>query len=189
MAQTFFYHTSLSSVSLIYWGFIFDLFPGPFLSYYVINMKINNYTIIYIVMYIYMRSLSKSFVICFLFKHLSNNSTLVTDSIDHIISIIINYITSLEFFNEMFRNNPYRPTSSMIYDLISHRRLAKKYYRQYFDFYLLEYKWSTAMMISNQTSFRLNLSDRLSSFYVMFWQTFWCFFEEKCKKCNLARKK
>ena len=90
-----------SSVSLIYWGFIFDLFPGPFLSYYVINMKINNYTIIYIVMYIYMRSLSKSFVICFLFKHLSNNSTLVTDSIDHIISIIINYITSLEFFNEM----------------------------------------------------------------------------------------
>ena len=59
-------------------------------------------------MNIYMRSLSKSFVICFLFKHLSNNSTLVTDSIDHIISIIINYITSLEFFNEMFRNNPYR---------------------------------------------------------------------------------
>ena len=87
----------LLSVSLIYWGFIFDLFPGPFLSYYVINMKINNYTIICIGMYIYMRSLTKSFVICFLFKHLSNNSTLVSDSIDRIISIIINYSTSIEF--------------------------------------------------------------------------------------------
>ena len=108
----FFCHTSLSvslSLSIIYWGFIFDLFPGPFLSYYVINMKINNYTIIHIVMYIYMRSLSKSFVICFLFKHLSNNNTLVTDSIDRIISIIINDTTNLELFNEMFRNNPYRP--------------------------------------------------------------------------------
>ena len=91
------FYLFILNVSLIYWGFIFDLFPGPFLSYYVINMKINNYTIICIGMYIYMRSLTKSFVICFLFKHLSNNSTLVTDSIDHIISIIINYITSLEF--------------------------------------------------------------------------------------------
>ena len=94
---------SLLSVSLIYWGFIFDLFPGPFLSYYVINMKINNYTIIHIAMYIYMRSLTKSFVICVLFKHLSNNNTLVTDSIDHIISIIINYITSLEFLMRRLR--------------------------------------------------------------------------------------
>ena len=48
-------------------------------------------------MYIYMRSLTKPFVICFLFKHLSNNNTLVTDSIDRIISIIMNYTTSLEF--------------------------------------------------------------------------------------------
>ena len=61
-------------------------------------------------MYIYMRSLTKPFLVCFLFKHLSHNKTLVTDSIDRIISIIINYATSLEFFNEMFRNNPYRPT-------------------------------------------------------------------------------